>query len=171
MYLVIFTSSKIKGLQIFFDNFKPVMYVTKTLYKTPREPPILVLFLQLGHQTNAHTSHSLLILSQRAKLEEATTRTAHKRTALMRQVNKLVQPKAMNQVIHDNRRVGILGLANHPHCARVVEEEVVHETAPPRRHAMRAAEAHVTDEGVAAAVKVLGVVIAAEAVLLVVVMC
>lgn len=79
----------------------------------------------------------------------------------MWQINKLVQPKAVDQVIHDDCRVGVLGLANHPHCARVVEEEVVHEAAPPGRHAMRTAEAHVADEGVAAAVKVLGVVVAA----------
>ena len=84
----------------------------------------------------------------------------------MRQVDELVDAEAVDEVVHDDGRVDVLGLADDGRRARVVEEEVVHQAGPPGRDAVRAAEADVADEGVPAAVEVAGVEVASEAVLL-----
>lgn len=83
----------------------------------------------------------------------------------MRQVHKLVDAKSMDQIIRQHRRVGKLGLAHHLHRARVIQKQVVHQTAPPRTHTVRAAVPHVAHERVAAAIKVEARVVRAQPVL------
>lgn len=84
----------------------------------------------------------------------------------MRQINKLIQAKAVNEVVHDNCGVAVFGLAHDIHCSGVIEIEIMHQAAPPGRHAVRASETDVADEGMATAIKVSRVVVTAESILL-----
>lgn len=84
----------------------------------------------------------------------------------MGEVDELVEPEAVHEVVRQHRAVGVLGLADGVRRARVVEEQVVHQARPPRRHPVGAAEPHVADEGVPAPVVVAGAVVCAEAVFL-----
>ena len=112
------------------------------------------------------TTKELLVLVKRAKLEEALARACDKGRALVGQVDKLVQTEAVHHVVHEHRAVGVLGLADDAHGARVIQVQVVHEGRPPGGHAVGAAVAHVADQRVAAAVVVAGGVVGSEAVLL-----
>jgi hypothetical protein len=73
----------------------------------------------------------------------------------MRQINKLIQAKTMDKIVHDDI-----------HRSGIVEIEVMHQTAPPGRHAVRASETDVADEGMATAIEVSGVVVTTESILL-----
>lgn len=84
----------------------------------------------------------------------------------MRQINKLIQAKTMDEVVHDDRGVAVFGLAYDIHCSGVIEIEIMHQAAPPGRHAVRASESNIADEGMAAAIEVAGVVVATESILL-----
>lgn len=132
----------------------------------PLAPLSLHPFSQLWHQPDPHSANSLFVISQRTQLEEALSVAPHKGTALMRQIDKLVQAKAMDEVVHDDCGVAVFGLAHDIHCSRVIEIEIMHQTAPPGRHAVRASEPDIADEGMAATVEVAGVVVTAEAILL-----
>lgn len=125
-----------------------------------------IMQLQLRNQPNPHTTNCLLIIAQRTKLKEAISVAAHKGTALMRQVDKLVKAKTMDEIVHDDGRVAVLGLAHDIHGSRIIQIEVMHQAAPPRRYSVRAAETDIADKGVAATVKVSGVVVASEPILL-----
>lgn len=122
--------------------------------------------LQLGNQSDPHTTNSLVILPKRTQLEEPIARAPHESAPLVRQIDKVLDAKAVDEVVHDDSRVGVLGLAHDMHGARVIEEEVMHQAAPPGSHTMRATESNIAHEGVTAAVKVAGIVVAAETVLL-----
>lgn len=125
-----------------------------------------IMNLQLRNQPNPHATNCLLIIPQWTKLKESVSVAAHKSTALMRQVDKLVKAKAMDEIVHDDCRVAVLGLAHDIHGSGVIQVEVMHQAAPPRRYSVRAAETDIANEGVAATVKVSGVVVASESILL-----
>src|SRR6478752_1232689 len=72
----------------------------------------------------------------------------------------------MNEVIHNNSCVGLLRLPNNIHSARIIEIEVVHQAAPPRRHTVWPAESHVTYKGMSTAVEVTSVEVTAQSILL-----
>lgn len=112
------------------------------------------------------TAEELLVLIKRAQLEEALARACDKGRALVRQIDKLVEAKAVHHVVHENRRVRVLGLAHDVQGARVVQVEIVHEGRPPSGNAVGAAVADVADERVAPAVVVAGGVVGSQAVLL-----
>lgn len=132
--------------------------------RTPSQPPQPP--SQLRHQPHPRPPHKLVILIQRTQLKEPLPRARHQGRALVRQIDKLVQPKAVDQIVHEHRAVGKLGLAHDRHGPRLVQEQVVHQARPPRADAVRAAVPHVADEAVAAAVKVAGGVVGADSVLL-----
>ena len=98
------------------------------------------------------TAEELLVLVKRAQLEEALARAGDKGGALVGEVDKLVEAEAVHHVVHEHGAVGVLGLADDAHGARVVQVQVVHEGRPPGGNAVGAAEAHVADQRVAAAV-------------------
>lgn len=84
----------------------------------------------------------------------------------MGKVDKLVDAESVHQIVYDDSRIRAFGLTNYPHGTWVVEEEVMHQTAPPGRNTVRSAKANVADEGVAAAVKVFSVVVATKTIFL-----
>lgn len=67
----------------------------------------------------------------------------------------------MHEIVHQNRAIGELGLANYIHGAWIIEEKIMHETGPPRTNTVRTTIPHVADETVPAAVEVAGGVIPA----------
>lgn len=130
----------------------------------------LLLNLQLWHKPNQCATHHLLpsaplILCQRADLEEPLARARHEGAPLMRQIHKLAHAEPMHQIIRQDSRVGELGLAHHLHRARVVQEQVMHQAAPPGAHAVRPTVPHIAHQRVAAAVKVQAIVVRAQPVL------
>lgn len=72
----------------------------------------------------------------------------------------------MDEVVHDDCGVAVFGLAHDIHCSGIVKVEIMHQTTPPGRHAVRTSETNIADEGMAATVEVAGIVIAAESILL-----
>lgn len=84
----------------------------------------------------------------------------------MRQIDKLIQAKPVDEIVHDNRGVAVFGLAHDIHCSGVIEIEIMHQAAPPGRHAVRASESDIANEGMATAIEVVGVVVTAESILL-----
>lgn len=77
----------------------------------------------------------------------------------MRQVDQFLDAEARGVVICQWSEVCELGLAYDVFCAWLVEEHVVHDAAPPYHYPVLAAETLVTDEGVAAAIVVVCVVV------------
>lgn len=122
--------------------------------------------LQLWHQSNPHSTNSLFVIAQRTQLEEALSVAPYKCAALMRQIDKLIQSKPVDEVVHDDCRVAVFGLAHDIHCSGIVEIEIMHQTAPPGRHAVRASESDIADEGMATAIEVSRVVVTTESILL-----
>lgn len=100
-------------------------------------------------------------------MEEFLAPALDQRGALVRQIHDALEVEPGGVVVCQRREVGVLGLADDELGARVVEEHVVHDAAPPHHDAVLAAEANVADERVAAAVPVVGVVVRAQMVLLV----
>lgn len=100
-------------------------------------------------------------------MEEFLAPALDQRGALVRQIHDALQVEARGVVVRQGREVGVLGLADDELGARVVEEHVVHDAAPPHHDAVLAAEANVANKRVAPAVPVVGVVVRAQMVLLV----
>ena len=85
--------------------------------------------------------------------------TLHQRRPLMRQVNQFLDVEARGMVVGQWSEIGELGFAHDVLCTWFVEEHVVHDAAPPDHHPVLSAETLVADEGVAAAVVVVCVVV------------
>ena len=99
-------------------------------------------------------------------MEKFLATAFHQRGSLMREVDDLVEVEARRVVIGEGREVGEFGFSDDILGARIVEEHIVHETAPPRHYPVLATEAGVSDKRMAATVPIIGVIMCAEVVLL-----
>lgn len=121
---------------------------------------------QLRQPIQARRHNVFAVPGQGAQLEELLAAAGHEGAALVGQVDQAHDVEAVGEVVGQHGAVDVLGLADELHGARLVEEHVVHDAAPPGADAVRAAEARVADQRVAAAVEVAGRVVGAHVVLL-----
>lgn len=99
-------------------------------------------------------------------MEEFLAPALDQRGAFVRQVDDLLEVEAGRMVIGEGREIGEFRLADNILGAWVVEEHIVHDTAPPHHHSVLTSKAGISDERMAAAVPVVGVIVCAEVVLL-----
>ena len=84
----------------------------------------------------------------------------------MGKVDKLVEAEAVHEVVGEHGAVGPFGLTHHLRRARVIQEQVVHQARPPRRHSVRAPEPHLSNQRVPAPIEVARIVVRTKSVLL-----
>lgn len=99
--------------------------------------------------------------AERRNLKELLATASDECRSLMWEIDEFLDIEPVRVIVCEDGGVRGFGLSDNKARSRLVEEDVVHQAAPPGHHTVRSSEAGISHEGMSAAVVVACVVVCA----------